>query len=183
MKLSSCSWRGVRAAMVAASLAACTVAAMAADKPSRPVQAGSVSITQAWARPTVAGQMAGGAFLTLHNAGSTPDKLLSGSTPAAERVELHIMAMEGDVMKMREVPAIELPAGTTVMLRPGQLHLMLMGLKAPLKAGDTLPLTLRFDKGGEVKVDVAVQAVAPVGARGVLMEEQQHGKHEGHDKH
>jgi copper(I)-binding protein len=65
--------------------------------------------------------------------------------------------MEGDVMRMRQVDAIDVPAGQAVELKPGSFHLMLMGLKAPLKAGDRFPLTLKFEKAGEVKVDVAVQ--------------------------
>jgi copper(I)-binding protein len=118
-----------------------------------------VKIDKPWARPTVAGQHAGGAFVTLTSARG--DKLVGGHTPAAERVELHEMKMEGDVMRMREVGTIELPAGRAVELKPGGLHLMFMGLKAPLKAGDTLPLVLRFEKAGEVKLDVKVSVKAP----------------------
>jgi len=69
--------------------------------------------------------------------------------------------MEGDVMKMREVEAIELPAGKTVELKPGGLHIMLMGLKAPLKAGSSVPLTLKFEKAGEVSVKLTVATQAP----------------------
>jgi copper(I)-binding protein len=69
--------------------------------------------------------------------------------------------MEGDTMRMREVDAIDLPAGREVRLEPGGLHLMLMGLKAPLKAGDKLSLTLRFERAGEVTLDVPISAKAP----------------------
>ena len=112
---------------------------------------------QAWARPTVAGQQAGGAYVTLHNGGATVDRLLGGSTPAAERVEVHEMRMDGSVMRMRELPALELPAGKSTKLEPGGLHLMLMGLKAPLKVGDKVPLKLRFEKAGEVDLVLLVQ--------------------------
>lgn len=118
----------------------------------------SIRIERPWARPTVSGQPAGGGFLVLHNRANTADRLLAASTPAAERVELHSMKMEGDVMRMRQVEGIDLPAGATVKLEPGGLHLMFMGLKAPLTAGSRVPLTLRFEKAGEVRVDVAVES-------------------------
>ena len=119
-----------------------------------------VKVEQPWARPTVEGQMAGGAFLKIQNVGGA-DRLLSASSSAAGMVQLHSMAMEGDVMKMREVEAIDLPAGKTVELKPGGLHLMLMGLKSPLKEGSKVPLTLKFEKAGEVKVEVPVAAKGP----------------------
>lgn len=141
-------------------MAACLAATGAA---AREFQAGALKIGQPWARPTVAGQGAGGAYLSLHNSGRTPDRLLGGRTPAAERVELHEMRMDGDVMRMREKVAVDLPAGQRVALAPGGLHLMLMGLKAPLKVGDQLPLTLRFEKAGEIEVTLQVQS-APAAA-------------------
>jgi copper(I)-binding protein len=121
-----------------------------------------VKVEGAWARPTVAGQQGGGGFLTLTS--PVADRLLGGSTPVAERFELHSMTMQGDVMQMRQVPAIELPAGRAVKLEPGGLHLMFIGLKQPLAAGSKLPVTLRFEKAGELTVefDVAARA-APAG--------------------
>jgi copper(I)-binding protein len=134
-----------------------------------------IQVEQPWARPTVAGQAAGGGFVTLRG-GAAADRLLGGSAPTvAERVELHTMRMEGDVMRMREVPAIDLPAGQTVELRPGGLHLMFMGLKAPLKEGDRFPLTLRFEKAGEKTVQVQVRARPPAGASAMPA-----GGHGGH---
>jgi copper(I)-binding protein len=127
-----------------------------------------VKVEGAWARPTVAGQQGGGGFLTLTS--PTADRLLGGSTPAAERFELHSMTMKGDVMEMRQVPAIELPAGRPVKLEPGGLHVMFIGLKQPLAAGSKLPVTLRFEKAGEVKVEFAIAARAPAGG-------QAHHKH------
>jgi copper(I)-binding protein len=120
---------------------------------------GAVKVEQAWARPTVAGQSSGGGYVTLTS--REGDRLLGGSTSAAERVELHMMKMEGDVMRMRQVESIELPPGQTVKLEPGGLHLMFVGLKAPLKAGVTMPLVLRFAKAGEVKVEVPISTTAP----------------------
>jgi copper(I)-binding protein len=125
-------------------------------------QAG-LKVEGAWARPTVQGQAAGGGFLKI-TGGAAGDRLIAGSTTVSSAVELHTLSMEGDVMRMRQVPAIEVPAGGTVELKPGGLHVMFMGLKQPLKAGDTFPLTLRFEKAGEVKVDVKVSAQPPAGA-------------------
>lgn len=118
----------------------------------------------AWVRPSVPGQRASGGFVQLHNGGGAADRLLGGSTPAADAVELHSMAMDGNVMVMREVDAIAVPARGTLVLGPGGFHMMLMGLKAPLKAGDKVPVTLRFEKAGELKVDFLVSAVKPAAA-------------------
>jgi periplasmic copper chaperone A len=119
---------------------------------------GALEIGHPWARPTLPGQSTGGAYLSVHNSGSTPDRLLGGSTPAALRVEVHEMRMDGDVMRMREMAALDLPAGKRVALAPGGLHLMLTGLKAPLKVGDKLPLKLRFEKAGEIEVMLHVES-------------------------
>jgi copper(I)-binding protein len=116
-----------------------------------------LTIAQPYARATVPGQAAGGGYLKLHNKGPS-DRLLAASTPVAKTVELHSMTMEGDVMRMRQLDAIEVPAGKTVELKPGGMHLMLMGLKAPLKAGDSFALKLKFEKAGEVAVQAKVRA-------------------------
>lgn len=134
-----------------------------------------IEVGQPWTRTTTAGQGVGGGYLSLHNAGKTSDRLLGASSPAAERVELHRMAMEGDVMRMRPVESIELPPGGRVELKPGGLHLMLMGLKQPLQAGQAVPLTLRFEKAGEVPVRLQVQAP------GAPAEPQAGGQGHGHE--
>jgi periplasmic copper chaperone A len=118
-----------------------------------------VKVDQPWARPTVPGQQGGGGFLSITSA--TADRLVSGSTPLAERFELHTMAMKGDVMEMRQVDAIELPAGQTVQLKPGGLHVMFIGLKQPLALGSKVPVTLKFEKAGEVKVEFDVVSRPP----------------------
>lgn len=125
-------------------------------------QTTAVKVEAAWARPTVAGQAAGGGFLKI-TGGAAADRLLGGSAGISKAVELHSMQMDGDVMRMREVPSIAVPAGQVVALKPGGLHLMFTGLKQPLKAGKSFPLTLRFEKAGEVKVDVKISAQPPSG--------------------
>ncbi len=119
----------------------------------------AVKVDGAWARPTVPGQAAGGGFLRI-TGGATADRLVSASAGVSRTVELHTMVMEGDVMRMREIGAIDVPAGKTVELRPGGLHVMFIGLHEPLKVGDSFPLTLRFEKAGEVKVDMKVMTQA-----------------------
>jgi periplasmic copper chaperone A len=136
----------------AAALTLATFAAYAHE-----FKAGAITIGHPYARATAAGQPTGGGFMKFVNAGGN-DKLLSVSAAVSKSVELHEMKMEGDVMKMRQVEGIELPAGQTVELKPGGYHLMFIGLKAPLKAGDSFPVKLKFEKAGEVTVDVKVEA-------------------------
>jgi len=116
----------------------------------------------AWARGTVAAQKATGVFVQLRS----PDaaKLVAGSTPTAGRVEIHEMRMDGGVMKMREIPGLELPAGQTVELKPGGYHLMLMDLKQPLKEGETVALSLQIERAG--KPAETLQLQVPVRALG-----------------
>lgn len=141
-------------------LCAATLAALATVAAAQDARLGAISVSGAQARATVAGQRAGGGFLTLANQGPA-DRLVAASAPVAARVELHTMRMEGDVMRMRQIDAIELPAGATVELKPGGMHLMFMELKEPLKAGATVPLTLRFEKAGEVTVPMPVRSPVP----------------------
>ena len=116
-------------------------------------------IDDAWARPTVAGQPGGGGFLKITS--PSADRLVAASAPIAKAVELHTMQMDGDVMRMRQIPAIEIPAGQTVELKPGGLHVMFIGLTQTLDSGASFPLTLRFEKAGEVKVEVQVRNQGP----------------------
>ena len=96
-----------------------------------------------WVRGTVASQKASGAFM--HITSAAGGKLVAASSPVAGVVEVHEMAMEGNVMKMRAVPSLDLPAGKTVQLKPGGYHVMLMDLKQQLKPGETVPLTLTIE--------------------------------------
>ncbi|HZF81803.1 MAG TPA: copper chaperone PCu(A)C [Rubrivivax sp.] len=117
-------------------------------------------VESAWARPTVAGQSAGGAYLKI-TGGALADRLLSASSPVAQHAELHTMTMEGDIMRMRSIDAVAVPPGQTVELKPGGMHLMFVGLAQPLKSGSRFPLTLRFEKAGAITVQVKVAAQAP----------------------
>jgi hypothetical protein len=119
---------------------------------------GDIQVRHPWTRATPPGAKVAAGYLEVRNLGKTPDRLTGASTPAAERVELHVMSHEGDVMKMREVQGFEVPARQRFALRPGGPHLMIVGLKKPLAMGARVPLTLRFERAGEIKVELEVQA-------------------------
>ena len=125
--------------------------------------AAPVAVDGAWARASVQGQKATGAFMRLTSPEAT--RLVRAESAVAGVVEVHEMKMEGDVMKMRAVPGLDLPAGQTVDLKPGGYHVMLMDLKAPLAKGASVPLTLVFQdaKGVESQqqVQVPVATMAP----------------------
>jgi periplasmic copper chaperone A len=121
-----------------------------------------VTVASPWTR--AAGQGGTGAgFMTLRNAGATPDRLVSARAAIARTVELHTHIHDNGVMRMRPVPAIEVPARGEVQLRPSGFHLMLIGLTAPLRQGERIPVTLVFERAGEVQVELTVESA---GARG-----------------
>ncbi|MCG8357738.1 MAG: copper chaperone PCu(A)C [Kiloniellales bacterium] len=134
----------------------------------------SIMLHKPWARASMANRPAA-AYLMIDNRGDQADRLVAAATPAAGRVELHTHIMEGDVMKMRQVEAIEVPAGDSVALEPGGLHIMLFDLDPPLKEGDSFPLTLTFEKAGALTATVAVQAMGAMG--------MDHGHDKGKMKH
>ena len=124
------------------------------------VKAGDLLISQAWSRQTPSGAKVAGAYLTIENKGTTADRLVSGSTDAAGRFEIHEMAMDGGVMKMRPLDnGLVIDPGKTVKLAPGGYHVMLMDLKSQFKQGDKVPVTLQFEKAGKVNVSLDVQGV------------------------
>ncbi|RZT38594.1 copper chaperone PCu(A)C [Cupriavidus agavae] len=105
-----------------------------------------VDVSDAWVRGTVPAQSASGAFMTIH--AHQAAKLVGVSSPVAS-AELHEMKMDNNVMRMRQIPALDLPPMQNVQLKPGGYHVMLMGLKQQLKAGDTVPITLKFEQNGK----------------------------------
>lgn len=152
---------------VLVSLCAATGPAAAAD-----VTVGPLVVSDSWARASAAPTMKNGAaFFTVANSGSTMDRLVAAATPVAAKAELHTHLMEGGVMKMRPVEAIEVHPGAPVVLQPGGLHVMLMGLKAPLAEGTRIPLTLVFEKAGRVDLSVPVLGA---GARGPAGDDAPH---------
>jgi copper(I)-binding protein len=122
-------------------------------------QQSQIQVETVWARATPGEARTGAAYMTLHNLGSAPDRLLSVESPAAGKAELHNHVMVGNVAQMRPVDAIEVAPGSPTVLQPGGLHVMLLDLKAPLRAGQSVPLTLNFARAGKIEAKVAVQAI------------------------
>ncbi|MBB4265059.1 copper chaperone PCu(A)C [Roseospira visakhapatnamensis] len=150
-------------AFMVAGLATSTVptAAAAAD-----VTLGPLTIEQPWARASAGMARAGAAFMTITNDGAA-DRLIAAAADVSDVVELHTHIKDGDVMRMRKIDAIEITGGTATHLRPGGLHIMFIGLHAPLEKGETFPVSLTFETAGTIDITVTVQdvaAMAPAGA-------------------
>jgi len=140
----------LQAALFAASLVLTAAAAQA-----------QTTVKEPWVRATVAQQKATGAFMQITSASAA--RVVSASSPVAGVVEIHEMAMDGNIMRMRAVPALDLPAGKAVELKPGGYHVMLMDLKKPLAAGETVPISLIIEAAGRretVEVKAAVRPMA-----------------------
>jgi copper(I)-binding protein len=136
----------------------------------------TIVVDSPWARATPAGAKTGAAYVTLINNGNASDSLLSATTPVAEKVQFHSMSEENGVSHMREMQAVVVAPGARVTFSPGGMHIMVVGLKQPLKEGQTFQLSLTFEKAG--KVDVTVP-VAKVGAmHGGSMDPKKHGTDE-----
>lgn len=128
--------------------------------PMAPVTLGDLELSGPFTRATLPGAKVGGGFLTILNSGKTDDRLVSATSPAAKDVQIHEMKMEGEVMQMRQLTdGLVIPAGSTVTLQPGGLHIMFMGINAPFAQGATVPVTLTFEKAGTVTLDLQVEAV------------------------
>jgi hypothetical protein len=140
---------------LAAALAFLSVPASAQD-----YKVGALEITRPWTRATPATAQSGGGFLTVTNKGTTADRLIAARSTASDKVEVHEMRMDGNVMRMRELEkGLEIPAGATVMLKPGGYHIMFMGLKAPFAKDARVPVTLVFEKAGSIDIVLDVEAL------------------------
>ena len=137
------------------------------------VTIGNLEISGGFSRATLPNAPVGGGYLTITNTGGEADRLVSAASPVAGVVQIHQMKMEGDLMKMNEVPeGVEIPAGETVTLAPGGLHIMFMQLTGPLVEGSRIPLTLSFEKAGSVEVELNVESPA---AKGPAEDHSMHG--------
>lgn len=148
---------------VRAASAACVVLGLLGPALADQFAAGDLTIDSPWARATAGPAATGAVYLTLTNHGAQTDRLVATETPVAARAELHAHVMDGNVMKMRRLDAIEVAPGTPTVLAPGGLHIMLTGLTRPLKEGETFPLILTFDRTGPVEVMVEVQGLGAMG--------------------
>lgn len=160
----------VSAALIAAALMVATLAPQRATaEPLAPqdlvaqaaVTPAPIVVENAYVRAVPPGQQNSAAFMTLSNQSERDVALLAGESPAAEVVELHTHSMDGGMMRMRRVDQIQVPAGQTVELKPGGLHVMLIGLTAPLSPGDTIDLSLGFDDGSQQALSVPVKRINP----------------------
>lgn len=141
---------------------------------------GDVLIGQPWARASAGQAVNGAVYLTLTNSGKETERLVAASSPVAGTVELHNHVVDNGVMKMRQVDGVDVEPGAPIEFKPGGLHVMLIGLKAPLKQGDSFPLTLTFQRGGAVNVDVAVSGAGAMGAMTPMSMPMQASPHDGH---
>jgi len=139
-------------------------------------------VRDAWVRATVPQQQATGAFMTLE--ATLDSKLIRATSTVSDHVEIHEMVMEDDVMKMRQVPSITLPAGQVVELKPGGYHIMLLNLKQQIRAGDHVPLTLVFEHNDGRQERIDVQAPArPLSGKPTGQHRHDHAQDHGHHKH
>ena len=140
------------------------ILALLAPAAAEDARLGDLTIRQPWARASAGPAKAGAAYLAIVNEGASADRLTAAETPAARKAALHDHEMDGQgVMRMRPVEAIEVAPGETAVLKPGGLHVMLMGLAAPLKQGESFPLVLTFERAGSIEVEVRT---GPAGAMG-----------------
>lgn len=122
-----------------------------------------VNIENAWTRATPPGAKIAAGYMTIRNASGTADRLIAASSPAAAKVETHVTVEEGGISRMRPVKGYDIPANGSFELKPSGAHLMLMNLKAPLKAGERVPLVLKFAHAGEVRTELEVRPLGTTG--------------------
>ena len=138
-------------------LASCLAASAAVF--ANELKKGDLLVDKAWTRATARGQTVAAGYLEIGNGGKEADRLVSASTPAAERIELHVIVKEGEVTKMRQVKSFEVPAGGKMELKPRGAHMMIIGIKRPFVKDQRIPVTLKFERAGEVAIELAVDAI------------------------
>jgi copper(I)-binding protein len=115
-----------------------------------------IEIDNAWTRATPPGAKTAAGYMTIRNQSSLPDRLIGAASPLAARVEMHVHLHDGDVMRMRQVKGYDTPANGSLELKPGGAHLMFVDIKRAFKEGEKIPVTLRFERAGEMKVEFRV---------------------------
>ncbi len=125
-----------------------------------------VKIEDAWTRATAPGAKIAAGYMTIRNASKVPDRLVAASSPVAEKVQTHVTLKDGDIFRMREVKGYDIPARGSFELKPGGAHFMFVNIKASFKEGTKIPLTLRFDRAGEVKTELHVGRLTDTGKHG-----------------
>jgi copper(I)-binding protein len=149
--------------MLRSFLVSAILLAVAAPASADDYKLGPLQISAPWTRATPKGAPVGVGYMKITNTGTTPDRLIEGSSNVADRFEVHQMSMDNGVMKMRPVMGgLEIKPGETVELKPGGLHVMFVGLKKPLQAGERVKGTLTFEKAGKIDLEYPV---VPLGAQ------------------
>jgi copper(I)-binding protein len=161
--------------LFAAVVAACLGGGLAAPALAHDYKLGDLEIHHPWARASIGAAKAGAAYMSVVNQGTSPDHLIGAASPVAEKVQIHTNLIEDGVAKMRPLEAVEVNPGEPTVLQPGGIHIMLMGLEAPLVEGQTFPLTLNFEKAGTIEVEVKIEAATEGGDD----HGEDHGEHEG----
>ena len=151
-------FRGLSAALTVAALSASI--ALTGVASAHEYKMGEVAIGHPWTRATLPNAKVAGAYMSFTNAGKEPVRLVGGSSPVSQGIEIHEMSMQDGVMKMQALEnGLEIPAGETVTLEPGGYHIMMTGLKSAIAEGDKVPLTLTFSDGEHLDVELAAEAV------------------------
>jgi periplasmic copper chaperone A len=153
-------------------LAACVALAVPGLPPSHEAIAheatkANVTVTHPWVRATPGGAVNGAAFLEIKTGPGAADRLIEASSPVATRVEIHTHIVDGNVMRMRRVENLPVAGGGSVVLKPGGDHIMLMGLRQPLKEGELVKLTLVFEKAGAIDIEATVEPIGAAGPHGM----------------
>lgn len=142
-------------------------------------ESAGIKVAHPWARATPGGAKVGAAYGEISAKDGASDVLIAATSPAADRVEIHTHSMDGGVMKMRKIDKLPIAGGKTVLLKPSGDHIMLFDLKKPLEEGERLPITLVFEKAGEIKIEATIESVGAKGPHGL---DHQPGN-EGHSNH
>jgi copper(I)-binding protein len=135
----------------------CLALAVSAPAWSHVHEKGDLQVRHPWSRATPPGAKVAIGYMEIRNRGTQPDRLLSASTAVAKRVEMHVTQREGEVTRMRQVQSFEIPARERYALRPGGSHLMLVDIVRPLQKGERFTMTLRFERAGELEIELEVQ--------------------------
>lgn len=143
----------------------------------------TVTVAHPWARATPPGATVGAAYLEIQASKSGGDKLVGARTDVAGRAEIHTHEHSDGVMRMKQVEALPVKAGKSVVLKPSGDHIMLLDLKRPLKEGDLLKLTLTFEKAGDIEVEATVEPIGAKGPHGMDHQPGQEADHSGHGAH
>jgi copper(I)-binding protein len=127
---------------------------------------GQIKIDDAWARATAPGSKIAAGYMMIRNLSASPDRLVGASSPVAAHVQTHVIVKEGEVFRMREVKGYDVPANGSFELKPGGAHLMLVDVKRPLKEGEKVSLTLRFQRAGEIRAELQIRPLGDTGMHG-----------------